>query len=150
MKVFSSRLFFSPHVRLIFNINCNCENSQDFVPKCFLNYVINPYSKLKRKKCPGLTCVWVGRCCLAVWGLTVPASESGFTGYFWASGPCVSICLQGTDCCSVNKRRFLFSPTVYAHRVGKVPSHPLGHNEQPQLKLDRWFGITCTGLPRGR
>ena len=68
-------------------------------------------------------------------GLMVPASESGLTGYFWASGPCVSICLQGTDWCSVIKRRFSFSPTDYA--------------QQPQLKFNRWFSITCIGLPGG-
>ena len=68
----------------------------------------------EKKKVPRLDlCVGEQLLSSCVWGLMVPASESGLTGYFWASGPCVSICLQGTDCCSVNKRRFLFSPTVY-------------------------------------
>ena len=97
--------------------------------------MINPYSQLKRKKCPGLTSVWV-RCCLAVfrvsWFLLQNQASQAISGH---QAPCVSICLQGTDWCSVIKRRFSFSPTDYA--------------QQPQLKFNRWFSITCIGLPGG-
>ena len=49
----------------------------------------------EKKKVPRLDlCVGEQLLSSCVWGLMVPASESGLTGYFWASGPCVSICLH--------------------------------------------------------
>lgn len=82
--------------------------------------------------------LYVSECLLSshALGFMLRALQSGFTDDFWASSFQIS-----------NKNRLgLFIkgfPTVSAQWEGQDLNHLLGHNKQPQLKVNKCFCVIC-------